>query len=301
MDIEKLQAFICVADTRQISRAAAALGTVPSQLSRTIAALERELGVALFFRTGRGMTLTEAGERIVPRARALLGEYDSLRSELRTDRGQLGGEVRIGMVPSLVRLVVVPLYRRVRELHPRILLHVTEGSSSELDGSRMRGAIDVSLLFRHSRNEIQDEEPLAEVANYLVAPRGDTLTRAGRVPLTALDGVPLLIPGPPNGARVHLEQLAQKRGIDLRVALEASTLNVQAELTAAGCGYSIMPAHAARAQVEEGRLQAALIDDDAFVRTITLSITPARPATAAVREVARLTRVILQEAFAPPA
>jgi len=237
----------------------------------------------------------------VTRGRALLREYDGLRGELRSEHGTLAGDVRVGMVPSLVRLVVVPLYRRVRELHPRILLHVTEGSSSELDAWRMSGTIDVSLHFRHSRNEMQDEEPLAEVANYLVAPLGDTLTRTGRVELTALAGIPLLIPGPPNGARLHLEQLAHKRGIPLRVALEASTLNVQAELTAAGCGYSIMPAHAARAQVEDGRLQAALIDDAAFVRTITLAITPALPASAAVREVARLARSILQDALLPPA
>ena len=297
MDIHKLKIFLAIADARQISKAAAFLGTVPSQLSRQLTALEREVGGALFFRTGRGMTLTALGERILPRVRGLIGEYEGLQHDLAADTGTLGGDVRIGMVPSLVPCVVVLLHQRVRELHPRILLHITEGSSSELDGWRANGEIDLSLLFRHSRNDLQQEEPLAQVWNYLVAPRGDTLTRADRVPLSALADIPLLIPGAPNGARLHLEQLARKRGIALRVALEASTLSVQTELTAAGCGYSIMPEHAARREVASGRLQAALIDEPDLVRTITLGFTTVRPASASVREVARIARTIVQDSF----
>ena len=300
MDLQKLKIFLAIADARQISKAAASLGTVPSQLSRQLTALERELGGPLFFRTGRGMTLTELGERILPRVRSLALEYEGLQQDIAAGTGTLGGDVRIGMVPSLVPCVVVLLHRTVGELHPRILLHITEGSSSELDAWRTRGDIDLSLLFRHSRNDLQHEEPLAQVGNYLVAPRGDTLTRAERVPFSALADIPLLIPGAPNGARLHLEQLARKRGIALRVALEASTLSVQTELTAAGCGYSIMPAHAARREVQSGRLQAALIDEPDLLRTITLGVTTVRPASAAVREVARIARTIVQDAFPAP-
>lgn len=301
MDIQKLKIFLAIADARQISKAAAFLGTVPSQLSRQLTALERELGGTLFFRTGRGMTLTELGERILPRVRAVLLEYEALQQDVAADSGALGGDVSIGMVPSLVPHVVVLLHRTLREIHPRILLHITEGSSSELDAWRTHGEIDLSLLFRHSRNDIQHEEPLAQVGNYLMAPRGDRLTRAPSLPFSALAGIPLLIPGAPNGARLHLEQLARKQGIVLHVALEASTLSVQTELTAAGCGYSIMPAHAAQREVENGRLQAALIDEPDLVRTITLGITTVRPASAAVREVARIARTIVQGAFQSPA
>ncbi|MBE0615696.1 MAG: LysR family transcriptional regulator, partial [Burkholderiales bacterium] len=72
MDLRRLRAFGAVAAHGSFSRAAAVLGLDASALSRQVALLERELGGRLFHRTGRGVALTELGERLAPLARALL-------------------------------------------------------------------------------------------------------------------------------------------------------------------------------------------------------------------------------------
>ena len=88
-----------------LSRASAALDLPPSVVSRHIAQLETESGSRLFRRTGRGVVLTELGERIYPRVKALIREGEQLADDIRTSRGVPMGEVRLGLLPSTVALL----------------------------------------------------------------------------------------------------------------------------------------------------------------------------------------------------
>jgi DNA-binding transcriptional LysR family regulator len=297
VDIQKLEVFACVVEHGNLSKASVALGSAPSLVSRQIAALERECGGALFHRTGRGVVVTELGARILPRVAALLAESKKLEQEVRAQDGRLTGEVRLGLVPSLAQPLVTPLFRKLQQLHPGVRLNVLEGSSGQLDAWRSGGVIDIALLFRHARNEIQDEHSLAVIDNYLIGARNDGLTASPTVPFDQLGNLPLLLPGVPNGFRVALDRIAKKRGLELRVVLETNSLNVQAELAANGCGYTIMAGHAAARQVGAGLLQASRIVDPGLARTVTLGIASDRPASTATREVARLVRLIIEDAF----
>ena len=103
MEIRQLKAFVEIAANGSYARTAAAVGIAQSVLSRQMSALERGIGGRLFHRTGRGVVLTELGERLLPRARALLADAAALADAARGERAQPHGEVTLGVVPVASR------------------------------------------------------------------------------------------------------------------------------------------------------------------------------------------------------
>lgn len=292
MDLQKLELFASICAHGNLSKAALALDTVPSVLSRQLAALEKESGGRLFHRTGRGMTLTELGARIRPRVESILDQHRQLLQEIRAQEGVISGEVRVGIVPSLAQTIAAPLMRSLSLDYPKISLQIIEGASGQLDAWRADDLVDLTVLFRRGSGEMQSEDAVAEVATYLVGPVGDTLTSGTCVSFTALQDLPLVLAPLPNGLRADIEDTANRLGIDLRIALETNSLGVQAEIAANGIAYTVMAGHA-WVQHRDTGLQASKIVDPGIVRTVALGLASHRPASEATRVVSRLARSYL--------
>jgi LysR family nitrogen assimilation transcriptional regulator len=296
VDLQKLEIFVCVSQLGNLSKAAVALGTLPSIVSRQIAALEKACDGKLFHRTGRGMTLTELGERLLPRAQATLAEFRNLQAEIKARHGVISGDVRIGLVPSLAQAVSAALFRSTQEQYPGIRLIIMEGVSAQLDTWRSSGEVDITILFRAGQSELRSEDNLGSVDTYLVGARGDAVTAGAAVPFSALSGLPLVLASAPNGLRADVERQAQRLGVHLRIVLETNSLAVQTELAARGGAYTIMAGHAASQRLSAG-LQASRIVGPSIVRTIAMGIASHRPASEATRHIARLARMHVMDAF----
>ena len=295
MDLAKLKLFAEVAEQGSLTKASIALSSVPSALSRKIAALERECGGRLFHRTGRGVTLTELGQRILPRAKALLAGMDELALDIRASAGVPTGQVRIGLLASLLHPLIDRLFRDLRKRHPGIRLNVFGGGNGQLDEWLASGHIDMAVLFRYGKGEIGLEQPLGIVDTFLVGPKGDALTRQPTVKFADLDKLPLILPGAPNGLRVILDQLARRRGITLNVVMEVNSLPVQRDIVAHNKDvYTVLAGYAAQSDVKAGLLQTARIVNPNIERIVTLALSNQRPATLAAREVARSIVAILE-------
>src|SRR5580765_6285658 len=100
MDVRQLEYFLAVADELNFTRAAARCHVAQSALSYQIARLERQSGVLLFERTSRSVRLAPAAMLLLPRARRIVNEIDSARSELAALSGVISGRLRIGMIGS---------------------------------------------------------------------------------------------------------------------------------------------------------------------------------------------------------
>src|SRR5688500_443562 len=100
MDSRQLEYFIAVAEELSFTRAAARCHVVQSALSYQVARLEREHGVTLFERTSRSVRLTEAGQLLLPRARAVHAELNAAHTELAELAGVITGRLRLGMIGS---------------------------------------------------------------------------------------------------------------------------------------------------------------------------------------------------------
>jgi LysR family nitrogen assimilation transcriptional regulator len=277
--------FLQVSASGSLSRAAAALDMPQSMVSRNIAQLEQQCGERLFRRTGRGVVLTEFGERMLPRVTHLVAEADALADDIRNARGQPAGEVLLGLLPSAVNHYAGPLFAAVRAELPAVRLHLTEAASAQLEEHLREGRLDMAIVLKEDEAGIGESRLLARVPLHLVGPRGDPIVERGDVPLAALSGVPLVVPGRPHLLRARLDRLASQHGLTLQAAVEVDSVRLQYEIVAAGGGYAI-------ASVLPGKLDARLassrIVEPILERYVVLAESPRRPhtrATLAVRGV----------------
>lgn len=290
-DLDALELFVHVATLGSLTKAAVKLDLAQSVASRRIAALEANFGGRVFYRTGRGVTLTELGARMLPRVRALLSELDDMTSEAReAATGKPTGTVIVGVLRSVSRPLVSRLYRQVCDQLPGVRLQIVEGSGGRLDEAIANGTADVAVLSRYGDEPPVGEELLARSEMSLIGSSQDPVTVKTQVPFTALDGLPLLLPSAPSAWRGELEKLARRHGIRLNEAMTVDSMPVLIDVVAGGGCYGILPTYALKQDVTEGRISAARIVKPALMRMVTMAITSQRPATLAMLEVARLVR-----------
>jgi LysR family nitrogen assimilation transcriptional regulator len=283
-----LKLFLEVADLGSFSKVAIARRTVQSHISRQISELEREYGVQLFRRTGRGVVLTDLGEQIAPRVRAWLAETDQLVNDIKSSALVPIGDVRLGILPSAAHPLVTTLFERARERYPRVRLCVREGQGAELDALIDSGAVDLAILFRSEKSARSDELHLATVDTYLVGPANDDLTRASTITFSRLDRLPLVLPSKPGPWRNLLDEVSRREGINFNVLMEADSVTIQKEVAAKGGAYTVLGPYAMMEDVGAGRLQASRIVSPDLKRFVTLAMPKKGPLTFACKVIAAL-------------
>jgi DNA-binding transcriptional LysR family regulator len=278
------QTFLRVAEAGSLSKAATALVMPQSMVSRAITHLERQCGERLFERTGRGVTLTEFGARLLPQVAQLATDAEALSEDIRGARGQIMGEVRVGLLPTAVARYCGPLITQVRARMPGVRLHLVEGASAQLEEHLREGRLDMAVVLREHPDDMGDAHILARVPLHLVGRCGDEAVMQGALPLTKLSGLPLVVPSRPHLLRARLDRLADEHGLRLNVVTEADSVPLQCEVVAAGGGYAIMSI----VGIVDARLASTPIVHPTLERFVVLAISPRRPHTRATREVHRL-------------
>jgi DNA-binding transcriptional LysR family regulator len=115
---QELTAFIAVAETGGFSAAARRTGQAQPAVSKAVAALEKRLGVALFHRSTRSVTLTDHGQRYLERTRLMIEELDDADNEMTKSSLRVSGLVRISVASTFGRLHILPLIPELLRLHP---------------------------------------------------------------------------------------------------------------------------------------------------------------------------------------
>ncbi|MFF3884242.1 LysR family transcriptional regulator [Streptomyces sp. NPDC001914] len=146
MQFHQLQYFVAVAETRHFTRAAELVHVAQPSLSQQIKALERELGAGLFLRARGNITLTDAGEALLPLARRILADADTARHEVQELAQLRSGRVRLGATPSLCTGLLPDVLRAFHDRYPGIRLLIEEGGSHDLVRELARGALDLALV-----------------------------------------------------------------------------------------------------------------------------------------------------------
>jgi DNA-binding transcriptional LysR family regulator len=279
----KWRLFAKVAELGSLSRASATLDIPQSVVSRHIAQLEEECASRLFRRTGRGVVLTELGERIYPRIKALILKGDQLADYIRSSRGIPMGEVRLGLLPSTVALIAGPLFAEAKKQFPEVQLHITEGSSAQLEEWLNEGRLDLSLLLREENSERTDEPVLTKLPLLLI---DHQLSLSSTIAFQEVLKLPLVLPSNPHPMRSRLEVMARQKGVSLNIGAEADSIHLQHEIAAHGGGFAITAGQLSAP--ERKRLAALSIVDPVLSRSVVLGTTLHRPSTLALREVSRL-------------
>ena len=295
MNIAAVKLFLEVAEAGSLSKVAARRQTVQSHISRQVTDFEASCGGRLFRRTGRGVALTELGERAVARLRPWLQETEQLALDLRSDSAQMTGVVRLGLIPSAAHPLATRLFERLQAEHPGIHLDMAEAQGTELDAMLDSGAVDLAILFRYVRPSGRDERLLGVAHTYLVSAPGDPLTAEPTLPFARLSGLNLVLPRRPSHWRNALDETARGLGFRLQAVAEADSLTVQKELVAGRRGlYSILGPYSIASEVRGGRLQATQLVRPDLCRHVTLALPRQGKQTPACRVVAETVQQLVQ-------
>ena len=283
MDIRQIRAFLAIADTGSVTRAAELLHIVQPAVSRQLKLLEEDVEAPLFERNRRGMQLTEAGHILLERARRALRELDAARMEIRPTPGLIAGVVSLGLLPSSCELLTGPLIGALQQQYPHIRVSLSVGYTDHLLRWLESGEIDAALLYDPKPSPALDVETLVEESLSLVGLATQGFNDPAPVTVHALGKSPLVLPSSPHGLRSLVEHACAVAGVKLTVAAETNALSVQKTLVAQGYGLSVLPRVAVTSEIERGLLSATRINGPEFLRRIVLALPTTRRTSTAVR------------------
>jgi len=295
MTLEQLTAFNLIAQLGSLSKAAKASRQAQSLLSRKLAQLEQEWGDKLFHRTGRGVVLTDFGEKIHPYVKTLLADAARLQEQVIDASGIPTGIVHVGMVPSLAMELASALYTDIQQLAPQVHLRITDGFSAQLDNMMTAGQLHAAIVSRYGSLRSNTEEKLGEVDSYLVGKAGLPILGKGTIPMRDLDGLPLVLSSSNVGLRSVVEEFARLAGIQLNVVVEVDSLESVRALCLNGSAYTILQYGSVRRDIADGTLQAAKIVKPDLSRIVTLCVSGHAPLSRATRLVLARLRVLVPE------
>lgn len=253
MDLRQLASFVRVAELGSFTRAASVLRIAQPALSRQVRALEVELRQNLLERHGRGVTLTEPGQRLLAHARGILQQVERARQDLEDQRGAASGLLSIGLPPSIGRTLTAPLVEAFRARFPKAQLTMVEGLSTYTLEWLVQGRIDCAVVYNAVPAAAIELEPVVEEALYLVSARPAKAAR-GRVgkPATLADVAKheLVIPSRPHAIRMRLETALAEAGLKPRVGIEIESVPAMLELVRRHPLHAVLGLNALRGEHE---------------------------------------------------
>ncbi|MDE2302159.1 MAG: LysR family transcriptional regulator [Sphingomonadales bacterium] len=295
MDTAQLRAFVKIAEAGSISRAAVSLGIAQPSLSQQLLRLEDEIGMRLFDRTRRGVTLTEGGTVFLEHARHLLHATELAIAETRHARGEVRGRVVLAMPPSLVRLVGAALLDAIARDTPGVGLRLVEAWSGSIRGWIEAEKIDLGVIYNTGPLPQLLARPLMSDALVVARPPGDG---AQALAFAALARARLIAPGPQHGLRQLLDQAAARAGVALAIVEEIDSLDVTFERVSQGAGLAVLPQGIAEAAAAAGLVALAALEEPGLQRRLMVIRNPGHVLTHASVSVEKALRKVLAQAIA---
>ncbi|MBC7940781.1 MAG: LysR family transcriptional regulator [Chitinophagaceae bacterium] len=263
----QLRVFAEVAQQGSMARAAESLHLTPPAISMQIKEIESQVGLPLFDRNGRAVTLSTAGEYFLVHAKRLLAalkDADHAMARLkRVERGRL----TIGMV-STAKYFVPHLMARFHQDHPGVEVRLRVlGNREQLVALMQEGVADVCIMGRPPREMATRSESFAAHPLVFIAPPGHPLLRTPQAPVAALADYDFIAREHGSGTRSAMESLFAEHHHSPRIAMEMSSNETIKQAVIAGLGLSFLSLHTVGLEIRSGLLQVLDIAGTPVMRT----------------------------------
>ncbi len=304
MELRQLRYLVALADEQSFTRAAEREHIAQPALSQQIQKLERELGLALVERTTRRVSITDAGNILVARARRVLTELESARQELDRVRGVQTGHVVVGAMNTMGPVDITRVIAEFHERHPRVELTVRETDSDALAEMLRVDALDLAFLSVTERVESHGLALQRILMEELVVVLPESHPLAGRdqirmAELATSDFISFV-----EGARLRelLVGAAREAGFEPHIVLESNQSRRIRRLVGRGLGVAILPRSHAIGVGTNDAIAVAKLTEPALARDITMAWRAGRRLPPAVAEFLALARETFPpEGYAPSA
>ena len=194
MESSRCKAFLASAEYGSFTKAAEHLHYTPSGVSQLVAALEDELGFVLFLRAKRGVTLTDAGERLLPAIRSFLTEEQRIEEIAAGINGLTLGEIRIASLSSISTHWLPRLIRFFRQDYPDIRIRLLEGVRGEVVDWLSERKADIGFLNYFEDLSAYHWIPLAKDRMLAILPKSHPLAQSKRYPVKRCSGEEFIMP-----------------------------------------------------------------------------------------------------------
>lgn len=252
MDERRLRYFLAVVDEGGVTRAADHLRVAQPSLSQALQAFERELGVELFHRVGRGLRLTAAGEALVGPARRALRDLVEARAAVTGVRQLDSGSIQVAALATLAVDPMAPLIGRFRDRYPGVRVDVLEADSAEGVGELLRrGECELGAAHLPLAADDLVTWPLGEQELLLVF-AADSPDDAVPVEPQSLAEIQFVVPPPGTSTRRMLEETFASVGATPRIGVQSEAREAIVPLVLAGAGAALLPAPLAREAQRRG-------------------------------------------------
>jgi DNA-binding transcriptional LysR family regulator len=287
MELRQLAHFVAVAEEQSFTRAAARSHLVQSALSVSIRALERDVGAALFDRSTHPVSLTDAGEVMLPEARRALAAAEAARDAVAAVQGGVRGTVRIGIMQSLSLLDLGSLLASYQQARPgvQILPTAAQGGSAGLVAGVVEGRLDVAFTAMPGGYPSGISAfPLATEEMRLACPPGHPLDRSGSISLAELNAERFVDFPLGWGTRTSVDLLFAGAGLHREIVVEVPDVSTLVDLVRAGFGLALV----GPSWIPEAERRSLRRVTPAPVFTVSLITSSERPLSAAARTLVQL-------------
>jgi DNA-binding transcriptional LysR family regulator len=267
MDLRALSLFTTVADTGSFTRAAERAGISQSAVSQQIRALEESLGTSLFSRHARKVTLTQAGNVLLPYARQILRKTEEARAVVSDFEAMGRGRISLGAGGALCHHVVPALLKEFAERFTRIEIQVRSGFTDETLRRTLEGTVDIGLLLLPIEESSVVVTELGRDELVAIAPAGHRWADLERVRPRDFVGENLVSYDRTSETYRILERFLLEGGVFASVGMEISDLEAVKEMVKAGLGVSVVAGWAVRKEQQEGSLVARSLAPRGLYRT----------------------------------
>ena len=260
MELAQLEAFLQVAHHRSFSRAAEALFLTQPSVTARIQSLEREIGERLFERTGRSVTLTDAGHAFMPHAQRALTAVQEGTDAIEAVRHGDIGSIRIGASDTIATYVLPGILKQFRETRPRVHVHLTTGQTEGIVEKLLAGETHVAVSRLTQHPEVESLHLYNDDLALVCSPSHPFASR-GRVTVAEAGKEPFLFFERSSSYHTLVYSMFLRVGVVPESVMELDSMETTKHMVEAGLGIAILPVVSVDREITAGQLTRVEIRD----------------------------------------
>jgi DNA-binding transcriptional LysR family regulator len=241
VDVQALRYFVEVARQRGFTRASETLHVTQPAISKSVRALEEELGTPLLLRERRQVKLTEAGRIVLERAQGVLDSLRVIEEEVVELAALRRGRLRIGMPPIVGVAFFPPLLAEFHQAHPGITLELREEGSHHLEALVLNRELDVGAIVLPTDEKAFGTMPFVRDELRAVLHPSHPLARRRELALRELEATPFVLYRPEFALHGHIIEACRRSGFKPAVVSESSHWDFIVAMVAANIGVALLP------------------------------------------------------------
>jgi DNA-binding transcriptional LysR family regulator len=240
IDFLGLQAFLSIAERGSFQKAAAHLNLSQTAISHRMRKLEDELGIKLFARTTREVTLTRAGIDFLPKAQKAIAELEQSFDELKQQGAKRRDRLDIACLPAFAVHYLPPILSRFHKMHPGVEVRIFETPSAAVAALVESGEVEFGLSVIQTNRWDLDVEAIGNVPLVLACPKGHPLAGKRSVTWRELRGTPLIRVGQKTAIRSIIDDAVGAARLTPNWQYEVQHVETAGHLVEAGLGLAVV-------------------------------------------------------------